>query len=122
MEFLIFAAWLGTALWQFSPQERNRLAYLETESSSLTSLMSLLRLPEMVEPVLERPALQALFQGELADASIESFIQLPEPCSACQQQPEEPALCLLCGAVVCVGNEACRSEDEAGVQSRSMWS
>lgn len=124
MEFLIFAAWLGTALWQFSPQERNRLAYLETESSSLTSLMSLLRLPEMVEPVLERPALQALFQGELADASIESFIQLPEsfldilkdirkrPCSACQQQPEEPALCLLCGAVVCVGNEACRSEYE----------
>eukprot|EP00434_Breviolum_minutum_P010015 symbB.v1.2.008833.t1/scaffold556.1/size187764/4 len=131
MNFLIFASWLATAIWRFSSQERNRLAYLELSSEgSLMQLTHLLRLPGLAAEQVPHglPAsLQVFSKGELAEVSMESFIELPEnyldllqevrkrSCSKCQSAPDEPALCLLCGAIVCVGNQACRGGDqEAG--------
>ncbi|CAE8652745.1 unnamed protein product, partial [Polarella glacialis] len=33
------------------------------------------------------------------------------PCSVCGNVPQEPALCLLCGALVCMGSQECRGRD-----------
>eukprot|EP00435_Cladocopium_sp_Y103_P016535 s1236_g4.t1 len=124
-EFLIFAAWLATAIWRFSPQERNRLAYLEIGTAeSFTQLSHLLRLPGLAVEVPE--ALPKSLEGELEDATVDSFIAVPEvyldllkdvrkrPCIKCQRLPDEPAMCLLCGAIVCVGRQDCRGSDTEG--------
>lgn len=37
------------------------------------------------------------------------------PCSACGQQPSEPALCLRCGAVVCCGSRRCHGPAQQGM-------
>ncbi|CAJ1399133.1 unnamed protein product [Effrenium voratum] len=129
LEFLTFAAWLCAALWGFSQQERNRLTFLESErSESFAMLVALLRLDANVSigdlQVNDLPEpLQVFFQGELTEATADPFIQLPKmyleilkdvrkrPCSACGRVPEEPALCLLCGALVCLGSKACRGAD-----------
>lgn len=124
-DFLIFAAWLATAIWRFSPQERNRLAYLEIGTAeSFTQLSHQLRLPGLA---VEVPEALPSTEGELEDATVDSFIAVPEvyldllkdvrkrPCSKCQRLPDEPAMCLLCGAIVCVGRrEDCRGSDTEG--------
>ncbi|CAL1165685.1 unnamed protein product [Cladocopium goreaui] len=75
-DFLIFAAWLATAIWRFSPQERNRLAYLEIGTAeSFTQLSHLLRLPGLA---VEVPEALPSTEGELEDATVDSFIAVPE--------------------------------------------
>lgn len=40
--------------------------------------------------------------------------RLKEKCTRCNTLPDEPAVCLLCGTLVCAGTECCRHDGEQG--------
>eukprot|EP00927_Polykrikos_kofoidii_P008151 TRINITY_DN13385_c0_g3_i1.p1 TRINITY_DN13385_c0_g3~~TRINITY_DN13385_c0_g3_i1.p1 ORF type:complete len:1642 (-),score=261.41 TRINITY_DN13385_c0_g3_i1:104-5029(-) len=135
--FLVFASWLGAAVWRLPPVDGQRLAYLDpTDPAALASVTSLLRLPASIPTsdnvlALARqavPNLQRLSDAKLCDfdwllpgrSALTNMISLPEdfldliklvyrrPCDVCGAEPAEPALCLFCGTLVCVDSHDCR--------------
>lgn len=137
VELLLFAAWICAAIWRLPAQERNRLAYLQSEKAeSVAVLATMLRLPGLATsfdirmvPMGELPELPGSLKEGCPPSVLDEitefpFIDLPEayldlikdirkkPCTACGKLPAEPALCLLCGAIVCLGSRACRGRNE----------
>merc|ERR1719162_2068604 len=141
--FLSFAAWLAAAFWPLSEMEQTRLAYLDQgDPSSVTAAAAILRLPAItsIQDLFSPSALNCLSQWQphgfsarltpMAAApalpGLVPFIDLPElylenlrrlircRCSVCNTEPSEPALCLLCGAIVCVDSLTCRHSISEG--------
>jgi len=139
--FLAFAAWLCAAIWHIPALERTRLAYLDCrDPSSLPTLTALLRLTGLssLEEILGAARKRAFFPtadaplplqvgtiglGLLGSLQLQPLVDLPElylelirqlrgrRCASCGREPPEPALCLLCGGLVCMDSKTCRGRD-----------
>lgn len=125
--WLVFAAWVASALWSFEARELNVLAHLPDEAAARVAALSglvfgvpldlglggaLMELSPAPPPMVKVNDLGGLVElaplpGRLLDLIRDIY---KRPCGVCGNVPAEPSICLLCGAIVCAGSETCGAD------------
>ena len=126
---VLFAWTMIAANYQlYTPAQVNRIGYLpELSGDKLTVIEAVLgvggwraRIPEMASRVLMAPnviaphAIGGLVKFVHIDTLLTNVIKstLHRACLGCNTQPDDPAICLLCGSIVCLDADCCRSNSE----------
>ena len=118
-------AWIVAAVSSLSAADMNRIAFLpEDDASRLGAIEQVLHIADWRESIAGvEQRLQ--WAGRIQSAphphgSLVDFIPLPEKltdvirttlareCAQCHTKPQDPAICLLCGALVCLDSDCCK--------------
>ena len=126
----VYMAWVVISVKKFSQAEINRIGYLpEDPSGRLAAAEQVLGVAEWRTHIPELERLLQFKSGIVAPHAVGGlidFIPLPEkltdlirqvinkPCNRCKTCPPDPAVCLTCGAVICLDAECCKTEDGEG--------
>ena len=130
----VFIAWVAVSVTDFAAADINRIGYLPEDSEAkLTVIESVLGVADWREEIARIEAVVKLrtpSPGTLvaphAMGGLVEFIPLPETlidliqhtldrvCSRCKTRPQEPAICLVCGDMLCLDSDCCKSEEGEG--------
>ena len=124
-QLAVFIAWVRIAVHPFDQADINRIGYLPEEASArLAVVESVLRISDwregiglMEQTVKMNPnVIVPRAVGGLVDfiplpAKLTDLIKitLTRTCARCNTRPDDPAICLICGEMVCLDSDCCRS-------------
>jgi hypothetical protein len=130
----VFIAWVRISLSEFAPSDINRIGYLpEDPKGRLAVVESVLSISDWREGIPSMDQQVKFKSGLMAPHAIGGlvkFLHLPEnlvdlirividkPCNRCGTCPQDPAVCMLCGELVCLDSECCKSEQGEGECTR----
>jgi hypothetical protein len=122
----VFIAWVFAAVYPLSSADVNRIGYLpEDPKGRLNVVEQVLGIGGwrgLVRDISVNPALKMPH----AIGGLVEFIKLPEKltdliretmkrsCEKCKSKPQDPAICLLCGAVLCLDSDCCKGPEGEG--------
>lgn len=120
-------AFIVSSVDSFSASDLNRIAFLpESPDEALTVIEQVLDITgwkdrvEWMRTMVSGPCVATAITGKLIEVQLpEKLIDLirqtvGRKCDTCNTNPNEPAVCLICNAVVCLDSDCCRSESGEG--------
>jgi E3 ubiquitin-protein ligase UBR1 len=129
-QLALVMAWIHSSVVSFSASDLNRLAFLPEDSRSRLSILEqVLGIGDWKDHIsILRESLS--WTGHIAPVSVPNGqlvkVDLPDKltdlikktigvkCERCESVPSEPAVCLVCGTVVCLDSECCKNETNEG--------
>jgi hypothetical protein len=122
----VFIAWVVLAVSpSFTPADINRIGYLpEDPRARLAVVEQLLDIADWRNMLIGH--VESIRSMPHATGGLVEFIKLPEKltdligmtinrnCDKCKTQPQDPAICLLCGTLVCLDSDCCRGPEGEG--------
>jgi hypothetical protein len=122
----MFIAWVSLSMASYSASDINRIGYLPEDPEAVISVIeSVLDIPHWREAIPSTLMINPASAPQ-AVGGVVPFINLPKnlvdliklvidkPCIRCKQCPQDPAVCLLCGELVCLDADCCKSDSGEG--------
>ena len=128
----VFMSWVCASVdTSFTPSDLNRIGYLpEDPKSRLSVCEQLLDVSQWRSGVLQQHPRKSLSPVPHPMGGLVEFINLPEKltdlirmtinrtCEKCKTKPQDPAICLLCGALLCLDSDCCKGPKGEGECTR----